>query len=327
MQINRLFEIVYILLNKKQITAKELAQRFEVSTRTIYRDIESLCEAGVPIYTNKGKGGGISLLDNFVLNKSYLSRSEKKEIIAALQGIEAAPYMPQNEVLGKLNALFGEEQIEWINVDFGSWDDGEKEKFERIKGAILSSKSIEFDYYNANMEKVRRIVDPLQLCFKARNWYFKGYCHVRKQMRFFKLKRIRNLVCLEESFERFKYQEEVEKETIKSSIEETDSKKSVSSDVLKNDKEAKDRRWSYEPIKLWIEASQAYRVFDEFEETQVIKREDGSFIVSMNYPKDEWLYGYLLSYGPYAKVLEPVEIKEVIKERLKRAIEKYNLEE
>lgn len=323
MQINRLFEIVYILLNKKHTTAKELAERFEVSTRTIYRDVENLCEAGVPIYMSKGKGGGISLLDNFVLNKSYLSSDEKKEIIAALQGIEAAPYMPKNEVLGKLSALFGEEQIEWINVDFGSWDGGEKEKFERIKEAILNSKSIEFEYYNANMEKVKRKVDPLQLCFKARDWYLKAYCHVRKQMRFFKIKRIRHLVCLEEDFHRLKHQEEI-KQDVNSFINESIS---ANKENPEDSDRINDRSWSYEPIKLWIESSQAYRVFDEFEETQITKKEDGSFIVSMNYPKDEWLYGYLLSYGPYAKVLEPIEIKEIIKERLKRAIEKYSLEE
>lgn len=324
MQINRLFEIVYILLNKKHTTAKELAERFEVSTRTIYRDVENLCEAGVPIYMSKGKGGGIRLLDNFVLNKSYLSSDEKKEIIAALQGMEAAPYMPQNEVLGKLSALFGEEQIEWINVDFGSWDGGEKEKFERIKEAILNNKSIEFEYYNANMEKVKRKVDPLQLCFKARDWYLKGYCHVRKQMRFFKLKRIRNLVCLEEEYHRLKIKEELERQ-----ITSTDFAVNGSRDKEAESASQTEQRqsWTYEPIKLWIEASQAYRVFDEFEETQVTKKEDGSFIVTINYPKDEWLYGYLLSYGPYAKVLEPIEIKEIIKERLKRVIEKYSLEE
>ena len=88
MQLNRLFEIVYILLNRKQVTARELAQRFEVSTRTIYRDIESLTEAGVPVYTNKGKGGGISLLDNFILNKSYLNTDEQQEILTALQGLK-----------------------------------------------------------------------------------------------------------------------------------------------------------------------------------------------------------------------------------------------
>ncbi|MBQ1274130.1 MAG: HTH domain-containing protein, partial [Cellulosilyticum sp.] len=137
MQLNRLFEIVYILLNRKQVTARELAQRFEVSTRTIYRDIESLTEAGVPVYTNKGKGGGISLLDNFILNKSYLNTNEQQEILTALQGLKVTAYTPQNQVIDKLSALFGSEEEEWITVDFGSWDTSEKEKFDLIKMGIL----------------------------------------------------------------------------------------------------------------------------------------------------------------------------------------------
>ena len=77
---NRLFEIVYILMQKKKVTAKELADRFEVSTRTIYRDIEALSTANIPIYATKGKDGGIGLLDEYVLNKAILSEEEQNQI-------------------------------------------------------------------------------------------------------------------------------------------------------------------------------------------------------------------------------------------------------
>lgn len=300
MQLNRLFEIVYILLNKKQVTAKELAQRFEVSTRTIYRDIEILSEAGVPIYTNKGKGGGISLLDHFILNKSYLSAKEQQEILVALQGLQVTPYISQSQALGKLSALFGSEEIDWITVDFGSWELSEKAKFEQIKMAILEKKILQFDYYNTKMEKLNRKVEPLQLCFREKTWYLKGYCTVREQIRTFKLRRIKNLICLEETFER-RHLDEVNQEN----------------------GDYKNRNDKVETIRLWVEASQAYRVFDEFDECQITRQEDGSFIVKLDYPKDEWLYGYLLSFGPYAKVIEPEEIKEVMKQRLRSACERY----
>ncbi|WP_243145627.1 helix-turn-helix transcriptional regulator, partial [Clostridium neonatale] len=101
MQINRLFEIVYILLNKKSITAKELSEHFEVSQRTIYRDIDTLCECGIPIYTSKGKGGGIGLLDSFILNKSILSEDEQNEILCALKSLQATNYKDNNSVLSK----------------------------------------------------------------------------------------------------------------------------------------------------------------------------------------------------------------------------------
>lgn len=87
MQINRLFEIVYILLDKKRVTSRELAERFEVSSRTIYRDIETLSAAGIPVYMSKGKGGGISLLPDFVLNKAVITDEEKEEILSSLKAV------------------------------------------------------------------------------------------------------------------------------------------------------------------------------------------------------------------------------------------------
>lgn len=300
MQINRLFEIVYILLNRRQVTAKELAERFEVSTRTIYRDIESLCEAGVPIYTNKGKGGGICLLEHFVLNKSYLSEKEQQEILIALQGLKATPYTTQNEVINKLSALFGSEEEDWIKVDFGSWDTYEKEKFEHIKQAIWDKQYLKFDYYNTNMEKLSRRVEPIQLYFKEKTWYLKGYCTIRGQIRLFKLKRIKQLECLDEHFEGRREQKETEKAYIQ-------------------------RMPETKPIKLWLDQTQAYRVFDEFDETQVTKQEDGSFMITLNYPQDEWLLGYLLSFGYHGKVLEPVEIVVELRERLRQALKQYDV--
>ena len=118
MQINRLLEIVYILLSKKTVTAKELAGRFGVSQRTIYRDIDALSLAGIPVYTEKGKGGGISLLPGFVLNKSILSEGEQQEILSALQGLSAVSAAQTDNVLQKLSALFNTNSIGWIDVDF-----------------------------------------------------------------------------------------------------------------------------------------------------------------------------------------------------------------
>lgn len=106
MQINRLFEIVYILLDKKNITANELAEHFEVSKRTILRDIETLTIAGIPIYTTKGKGGGISILDNFVLNKTAVSEEEQNQILIALQSLASTQHMDTDGIISRLGALF-----------------------------------------------------------------------------------------------------------------------------------------------------------------------------------------------------------------------------
>jgi predicted DNA-binding transcriptional regulator YafY len=154
MQISRLFEIVYILMNKKSTTAKELSEHFEVSSRTIYRDIETLCQAGIPIYTTKGKGGGISLMENFVLNKSVLSEQEQNEILSALSLFKVTTNEDSGQALSKLGALFGNKRSDWIEVDFSNWNSTEedKHKFSLLKDSIMNYCVITFQYYNSNGE-------------------------------------------------------------------------------------------------------------------------------------------------------------------------------
>lgn len=137
-----MFEIIYILLDKKIVTARELAQRFEVSQRTIYRDIETLSSAGIPIYMIKGKGGGISILEAFVLNKAVLTEEEKLDVLSSLQAVGAIKFNETTSALQKLASFFGENNSDWIEIDFSSWYNSEKEAkmFNDIKFAILSKK-------------------------------------------------------------------------------------------------------------------------------------------------------------------------------------------
>ena len=132
MQESRLFKIVYYLLDKGQATAPELAEKFEVSVRTIYRDIDSLSEAGIPIYAETGRNGGIRLMNYFVLNKAVLSEDEKKEILTALQSINATPNIDNSQTLQKLSAMFHVSGENWLEVDFSRWGNKEadNEKFE-----------------------------------------------------------------------------------------------------------------------------------------------------------------------------------------------------
>lgn len=296
MQVNRLFEIIYILLNKENVTAKELSEQFEVSSRTIYRDIEVLCQSGIPIYTTQGKGGGIRLLDNFVLNKSVLSQKEQEEIISALQGLSATNYPDVDQVLSKLSNLFGTGYNSWVEVDFSDWSSTQKDKFNIIKLAIIKKQIISFDYYSTYGEKTNRVVEPLKLWFKDKIWYVKAYCRLKADVRTFKLSRIRNLILVDEYFEPKLIDEQ--KITTKHQV-------------------------AYTCLKLKIHSSQAYRVYDEFEEEQIEKINDDYFIITVGYPEDEWVYGYLMSFGFYAEILEPPHVRALIKERLKKAVELY----
>ncbi len=291
---NRLFEIVYILMQKRKTTAKELANRFEVSTRTIYRDIETLSIANIPIYASKGKNGGIGLLDEYVLNKTILSEEEQNQILFALQGMKKVKAQDEKDILEKLSILFNKEINDWIKIDFSNWGNVQEERFDIIKSAILNKQLIGFTYYNSNGEESKRIVEPLQIWFKDKSWYLVSYCKLKQDYRIFKIARIKEVKMLQEHFERELPKEENE-------------------------------QYNFKIIELELEINKAmtYRVYDEFESKEITKKQDGNFIIKVKYPENEWVYGYILSFGEYAKVLNPGYAKNIIKDKLQRTLKNY----
>ncbi len=292
---NRLFEIVYILMQKRKTTAKELADRFEVSTRTIYRDIETLSGANIPIYASKGKDGGIGLLDEYVLNKTILSEAEQNQILFALQGMKKVKGQDEKDILEKLSIVFNKKINDWIKIDFSNWGNIQEERFDIIKSAILNKQLVQFTYYNSNGEASKRIVEPLQIWFKDKSWYLVSYCKLKQDYRIFKIARIKEINMLQEHFERqLPKEEENEKHNLKM-IE----------------------------LELEINKAMTYRVYDEFESKEITKKEDGNFIIKVKYPENEWVYGYILSFGEYAKVLNPSYTKDIIKNKLQKTLKKY----
>ncbi len=121
MQTSRLFQIVYLLMERESVTARELARRFEVSERTIYRDVDALSAAGVPVYAARGRGGGIRLLPGFSLSRALLSPREQEQILAGLQSLQASGGMENGPLLQQLSAVFSRPQVDWIDVDFTRW--------------------------------------------------------------------------------------------------------------------------------------------------------------------------------------------------------------
>ena len=203
MKDNRLFRILYYILERGKVTASELADKFEVSVRTIYRDIDSISSAGIPIYALQGKGGGIEIAEDFVLSKSLLSENEKRQIMSALQGLDNTAIQHENELLTKLSALFKMKNTSWIEVDFNNWQNNKRyEKvFNDIKSAILNKNIISFSYFSSNEEETNRSVKPVRLLFKSQDWYLYALCLLRHDFRYFKLSRIKNLEISAEKFE------------------------------------------------------------------------------------------------------------------------------
>ena len=203
MKDNRLFRILYYILQKGKVTASELADKFEVSVRTIYRDIDSISCAGIPIYALQGKGGGIEIAEDFILSKSLLSEHEKQQIISALQGLDNTTKQHENELLTKLSALFKMKNTSWIEVDFNNWQNNKlyEKTFNGIKSAILSKNIVSFTYFSSNEKETSRRVKPVRLLFKSQDWYLYAFCLLRNDFRYFKLSRIKNLEIHTEKFD------------------------------------------------------------------------------------------------------------------------------
>lgn len=299
MQINRLFEMIYILLNKKTITARELSEYFGVSRRTICRDVDTLSLAGVPIYTERGRGGGISLLPDFVLDKSILNEHEQNEILSALYSLSNIKTDDTSQILRKLSTIFNKTTINWIEVDYVGWSH-ENDYFNDFKLAILERRISKFDYYNSQGDKIIRCVEPIQLWFKSKSWYLKAFCLTKQGMRLYKLSRIKNLVVTNEYF--------TERDPLA---------------LLCDPVQESFRNQQKERIKLHIEPEMAFRVFDDFYESMVEQQKDGSFLITVEWPEDIWLYNFILSFGKYMEVLEPEHLRNTIKEQAQKISEKY----
>ena len=237
-QESRLFKIVYYLLDRGQATAPELAERFEVSVRTIYRDIDALSAAGIPIYAETGRNGGIRLMHDFVLDHAVLSGEEKREILAALQSINITRNIAESQTLQKLSALFALPSENWLEIDFSRWGNQgfDKEKFELLKTAVIHCRQIRIRYAGSDGTERERTVQPYRLVYRSKAWYLKAFCMEKQEMRTFKLNRILELALLEESFVRRNFPEESE-----------------------------DDEGNYPLVTLCFPKEMAYRVYDEFD--------------------------------------------------------------
>lgn len=304
MQIERLVQMIFYIISRKKVTAKELAEYFGVSTRTIYRDITTLTLSGIPIVSKKGSGGGISLLDGYTLNRSFLTNEEQLQVYQGLQILQASNYPEADQALNKIGSLFNQLPAEdWLEIDFSYWgsSDDEKITISELRRAITQKKLLRFDYFNSELQRSNREVEPLRLIFKSHAWYIVGYCRHNQDIRVFRLSRMKRINVLDETFDR----------------------------ALAEDFSLADSTYSteYVTFKLRFSPEMAYRLFDEFQEDQVKRCYSDCYLVTVQYPMNEWTYHRLLSFGPYVEILEPVEARSELKKRALKIAQQYNQEE
>ena len=186
----------------------------------------------------------------------------------------------------------------WLEVDFTRWGNNgtDNEKFELLKSAVIHQKCVKITYANSCGTISERIIKPLKMSYKSMSWYLKAYCTEKQDYRIFKLTRIIDLEMLTDSFCKSYFPELDEDETLGQ---------------------------AYNTIVLRFPKNISYRVYDEFDKTKVSKKENGDLIVSVEMPEDEWLIGYLLSFGTQVDIIEPAYLKDIVAEQAKKIYEKY----
>lgn len=290
MQESRLFKIIYYLMENGKSTAPELAEKLEVSIRTIYRDIDIISSVGVPIYVTTGRNGGIQIDDSFVLDRLILSDKEKEDIITALKSVSIVDDH-NSDTLSKLSAIFNTKNEDWLEVDFSRWGNKAQDNtmFQKLKEAIISRKMLCIVYANTRGEVIERVICPLKMVYKAKNWYIKSFCMNKSDFRIFKLTRIIQARDMEKNFSPMEFPQE-----------------------------KKETKVNYENVILRFPQRMAYRIYDEFEVDEIHQDDNGDFIICAPMPIDEWLIGYLLSFGSKVCIIEPKYLKKIVYNEAKK---------
>lgn len=301
MKIERALRVLFLLLNRKSITASEIAKYFEVSQRTIYRDIELLSGAGVPIYCEKGRNGGIFLVEGWSVAGVNFNSEDIEVIKTALQGVVNSfgdnKSSKTLEKVGKMADISLGDNREKIYIDFTSWgDDKPNEEFRKIIQESTDKKEvIEFLYRNQKGEEKIRTVEAMAVVFKGFSWYLHGICREKKDKRLFKIGRIKNLKKTGEIYSS-EHQNFIPEEPKKEECIE---------------------------VELKFPPEYRYRI-EEYKKEEKIKFDiDGNCIMKTICPNDRGLISFILSFGDEAEVLSPLWLREKIKEKIESALKKY----
>ena len=300
MKIDRLIGILSVLLHKEKMTAPELAERFEVSRRTINRDIEDLCKAGIPIQTSQGTGGGISIMKGYRLDRTILTSKDMQMILAGLRSLDSVSgssyYCQLMEKIqtGSSEFISGRDSI---LIDLSSWyGDSLTPKIETIQDAIESRRLVRFQYYAPSGES-ERTVEPYFLVFRWSSWYLWGWCKDRKDFRMFKLNRMDRIQKTDESFEC----------------------RNIAMPDLSNEKIFPGGI----KVKVLFEPDQKWRLVEEFGPKCFTEYDDGRLLFTGDYTDLGNLITWLMTFGDKAEVFEPREAREAISQMVKRMMKIY----
>ncbi|MVB10503.1 WYL domain protein [Caprobacter fermentans] len=300
MKVDRLVSIIMILLDRERIGAQELADLFEVSPRTIYRDIDAINMAGIPVCSTSGVGGGFEIMQKYKMDKKVFSTADLSAILMGLSSLSGM--IRGNELVNALAKVKSfipadrakdiELKANQIYIDLSPWmGNGNIQPYlEMIKTALQESKLLSFEYVAHHGNKTVRTVEPYQLVLKSSHWYLQGYCHKRNDFRLFRLSRMSNLQ-IEEFFTPRDYQ--------KPQLDFSDIVATMQT-----------------KIKIRIHKSVMDRVLDYCADENFSPDGEEHYIVSFPFTENEYYYDILLSFGDKCECLEPYHIRAEMKRRI-----------
>ncbi|MCB7320322.1 helix-turn-helix transcriptional regulator [Lacrimispora sp. 210928-DFI.3.58] len=300
MKIDRLIGILSILLQEEKTTAPELAERFEVSRRTINRDIEDLCKAGIPIKTAQGTGGGISIMDGYRMDRTVLTSKDMQMILAGLRSLDSVSgssyygQLMEKIQTGSSDFLSGRD---FMLINLSSWyKDSLAPKIEVIQSAIENRHLVEFKYYAPSGES-RRTIEPYYLVFQWSSWYVWGWCLKREDYRLFKLNRMDRVA-------------EMGKDFVCRNVPMPDlSNEKIFPGCIK--------------VKALFAPDMKWRLVEEFGPHCFTEADDGRLLFSAEYTDMDNLVTWLMTFGSKAEVLEPVEVRNIIRRNAEETLQIY----
>jgi predicted DNA-binding transcriptional regulator YafY len=308
MKIDRLLSITLMLINRTLVTARELSEKYEVTVRTIYRDIDAISAAGIPVVAYQGKKGGFCLMENYRIDRQILSLNDMTSILMALKGLNST-FNNKNvdETIEKIESLVPDDkknivqqQFENVIIDLSPWGESpeHKKKIQQINKAVSEKKLITFGYRNLQGEESVRCIEPMTLILKVYCWYVHGYCTSKNDFRLFRVSRMRNCEIQNKDF--------IRKSKVYGELDyfELGKRKEI-------------------PITLRFGPGARNRVEEFFGDSIKSVQDDGSCIVKVTFPEDEWVYSTFLSYGDDLEVISPPHLRAIIKEKVSKMIKLY----
>lgn len=306
MRVDRLLSMLLILSKKGAVTGKELAEHFEVSLRTIYRDIERLGEAGIPVVAIGGKGGGYSIMENYHIDNLFFNKQEAHMFMSVMSSLSFLFGKNQmfNDIVLKFENTYKQEKGKTeklsINMSHFSMEHELKECLSTINKALEENRLLIFHYSNRRMEFFERTVEPIQIAFSFGQWYLIGFCRNRNDYRRFKLVRIRNV-----KMGNSVAQNEISEEEIAKVFADSYRRRSIT-------------------VTLKFSGKMGEQLNEHFQKETIKQTEDNRFIVVDHFPHEEGLLKFILSFGKECEVVAPDYLRDELKEYVKELLLPYN---